>query len=156
MASLRTGVFIIVATALPLDPLVGPAGAAGEDAMSLYEKREKTMKEMGKAMETIAKVAEGELDFGADTLKAAETVERIARNIAGLFPPGSAVGKSRAKPEIWTDWANFERAALLPRAPSARLKAEVETGDVFAIGPALDEVGKTCKSCHDKYRLPKE
>src|SRR5438876_12195420 len=42
---------------------------------------------------------------------AAEKIKASAAKITDLFPPGSTHPKSRAKPEIWTNWAKFEENA---------------------------------------------
>ena len=41
----------------------------------------------------------------------AETLALTAQQIPGLFPEGSLTDKSKAKPEVWQKWAEFESAA---------------------------------------------
>src|SRR5436309_14573310 len=41
----------------------------------------------------------------------AETMALIATQITALFPEGSLTEKSKAKPELWQKWPEFESAA---------------------------------------------
>jgi len=83
---------------------------------------------------------------------AAEKIQADAAKITGLFPPGSSHPKSRAKPEIWTNWAKFETDAKgLQTDASALANAAKSGGDVKA---AADTMFGGCKSCHDDFRVP--
>jgi cytochrome c556 len=90
-------------------------------------------------------------DF-APVAGAAEKIQADAAKITALFPPGSTHEKSRAKPEIWTDWAKFEAGAKdLGTKAGALATAANDKGDVPAAAKALFG---TCKSCHDQFRVP--
>jgi len=87
-----------------------------------------------------------------------DSAAKIAENFsraADLFPEGSDTGdvKTWAKPEIWTDRANFDK--LLDAAHQAAVDLQsVENAD--ELPAALGKLGNDCKSCHDVYRLPKK
>lgn len=149
--------FFMVVGGLALATMVGAAPLApsqAQDAKAAYEKRVANMKAMGGAMGAISKVVKGEANYGPDTVAAAETVLATAKAVPTLFPAGSAVGDSRAKPEIWSDRANFEKGANALAGEAEKLLAAVRTGDKAQIGPALGAAGKVCGSCHDTYRKP--
>src|SRR5258707_10587817 len=80
------------------------AQAAGpEDGKAAFSLREDTMKRMGRALYgTLSRVARGKAEPGPDAVAAAEGVAALAGSLATLFPPGSDVGESRIKPEIFT------------------------------------------------------
>lgn len=85
---------------------------------------------------------------------AAEKIQADAGKIPGLFPPGSTHPKSRAKPEIWTNWPKFEAdVKTLQTDAGALAKAAKSGGDVKA---AADTMFGGCKSCHDDFRVPEK
>ena len=75
---------------------------------------------------------------------------KISRQITEsvtLFPEGSQDDKAR--PEIWTDMADFQ-------AHADDLKAAVasagDAADANSLKAALGLVNVACNACHDKYR----
>jgi cytochrome c556 len=85
---------------------------------------------------------------------AAEKIEAAAAKITGLFPQGSAHPQSRAKPEIWTHWTQFETDAhqLQKRAGELAMVAH-NGGDVPA---GAQNLFAACKTCHDQFRKPEK
>ena len=123
-------------------------------AADAFQERHMAMEAVGEAMKPLGAMAKKAAPFDAAVVKAGATT--IADNIKkaqGLFPAGSGGGTSRAKPEIWTDAAGFEKGMKDAHAAAVALQA---VKDEAAFGPALGALGQTCKSCHDKYRLPKQ
>jgi cytochrome c556 len=85
---------------------------------------------------------------------AAEKIQADAAKATALFPPGSTHPDSRAKPEIWSDWKDFEaRMKDLGTAAGAVAAAAKSAGDVSA---AANKMGESCKGCHEKYRVPEK
>ena len=116
------------------------------------------MKKMGMNMGAIAKVAKGEMAYSEALNANAKAVAEIASNMPALFPAGSGVEESRAKPEIWEDQYKdaFQKDIKNLQAASEQLVAAVETGDPAKIGAALKATGGTCGGCHKQFRKPKE
>ena len=84
----------------------------------------------------------------------AEGINAKARKINPLFPEGSTDPKSRAKPEIWQKWSEFERlTAALEKDSAALAQAARQGGDAQA---AATKMFDSCKSCHDQFRIPEE
>lgn len=83
---------------------------------------------------------------------AAQEISTSAAKIPSLFPPGSTDPKSRAKPNIWTDWKKFEESAKRLEASAGELAMEVQAGG--NIPRKADEMFAACKSCHDQFRVP--
>jgi cytochrome c556 len=84
----------------------------------------------------------------------ADLISADAKKIEALFPAGSTDPNSRAKPEIWTNWAEFQtlRASLQSNAEALAASARRD-GDVREAAKTMFE---TCKSCHEKFRVPDE
>lgn len=86
---------------------------------------------------------------------AARGVARWARALPTLFPDSTAaVTPSRAKPEIWTNKADFEAKAAAYAAAADRLAEAAASGDKQAFADQHRATAATCKSCHDLYQAP--
>jgi cytochrome c556 len=84
----------------------------------------------------------------------ADGIGAKAKKIDVLFPKGSTDPKSRAKPEIWENWAEFARlSAALQKDAAALAQAARDGGDAQAGARAMFE---NCKSCHNQFRVPDE
>lgn len=84
---------------------------------------------------------------------AAKIAEEAGRALA-LFPPGSTHPKSRAKADIWQQWAEFEKLMKQLETDARATVAASETrGDVRQ---AANKMFGNCKSCHDRFRLPEK
>ena len=139
---------LFLAVALPaarahdMKPEDLPAGPI-RDRHELMEGIGKNAKIIGDAMKS------GKFDGVAD---AAAKIQAASAKITGLFPPGSTHEKSRAKPEIWTDWAKFEAETKQLGEKAGALAATAKAGgDVPAGAKALFG---SCKSCHEAFRVP--
>ncbi len=123
-------------------------------AADAYHERHMAMEAVGDAMKPLAAIAKKEAPFDAAVVKRNATA--IAENLekaSGHFPAGSGGGSSRAKAEIWSDAAGFEKAMKEAVAAATALQA---VKDEAAYGAAFGAVGGSCKGCHDKYRLPRQ
>ena len=119
---------------------------------SIYEKRVASMKGQGAAMAAIGKYVKGEADYSPAVEQAAKRLQEHSGAILSEFPEGSTHEKSRARPEIWTDWATFENWAKdLERASEALVQAAAVQSKQ-KMGAALGAAGKTCGGCHDAFR----
>jgi cytochrome c556 len=123
-------------------------------AADAYQDRHMAMETVGDAMKSLGAIAKKQAPFDTAVVKAnATTIADHLKIAQGLFPAGSGGGESRAKPEIWTDAAGFEKVMKEAQAAAVALSS---VSDEAAYGPALGALGSSCKSCHDKYRLPKQ
>ena len=132
---------------------VGSA-AAVVIAADAFQDRHMAMEAVGDAMKSLGAIAKKQAPFDAAVVKAnATTIADHLKMASTLFPAGSGGGKSLAKPEIWTDPAGFEKGMKDSLAAAVALQS---VSDEAAYGPALGALGGNCKSCHDKYRIPKQ
>lgn len=83
----------------------------------------------------------------------AARVAALAPMLPEGFPEGSYVaGKTDAKPEIWTNRAEFDELMRKLAAKSAALAEVAKDGDLAKAKPAFKELTQVCKSCHDKFK----
>ena len=103
----------------------------------------------------LVKMVKGAAPFDAATVKKnAEVIAKKLEEASKLFPEGSDKGKTRAKPEIWTNRAEFD-AIMKTAIEKARALMNVDSPEKLA--PAVMELGgKGCKACHEKFRKPKD
>jgi cytochrome c556 len=81
-----------------------------------------------------------------------EGIALWAAAIPGLFPPGSAAADSRAKPEIWSNQADFAaKASNLERA-AKRLAELGRAGDTTGFVAQAPQIEAACAACHAAYR----
>lgn len=86
----------------------------------------------------------------------AETIALNAMHIPVLFPEGSGSEKSRAKPEIWQKWAEFEKAAQNLQAQAEKLRDTAKSKNADATQALVKDFSKTtCDICHTPFRAPR-
>jgi cytochrome c556 len=130
------------------------AAAAAADGQAVFEKRADTMKQLGKPFYlTLGRAAKGSQPIGPDTVAAAETVTALAKQLQpDLFAPGSDVGGSKIKPEIFTQ---PERVAALiddVHKAVAPLVAAAQSGDKAQLSAAFAAAAQACAACHKSFR----
>ncbi|MBV1960387.1 MAG: cytochrome c [Immundisolibacteraceae bacterium] len=68
------------------------------------------------------------------------------------FIADSRIGDTTAKPEVWTERAEFEIQMDTMISAAEKLFEVSKAGDLDAIRPQFGALGKSCKSCHDDFR----
>ena len=123
-------------------------------AMRRMHERHEGMEQIGKSF----KLAGRSLKSGTTDLNvvrsAAATITRLAARSATWFPAGTGpdIGKTRAKQEIWRRPADFvARFSAFEQAASA-FDAAARSGNMAVVQSRFNDLGKTCKACHDTYR----
>lgn len=151
LAGLLIGIAFAVLGITPSMSDTLPTGQA------LVEFREKQLKAGAGAMEFLAQYD------GSDPEKAkaaAKVLDDNANAILSWFPEGSGPGgagieKTRAKPEIWSNWADFQAKAKGFDDAVGELVSVAGGPDADQIHAAVGKVGEACKACHESYRGPK-
>jgi cytochrome c556 len=144
-----------LATALIAALAVAGASVAAS-SMDVIKDRHEAMEDVGGAMKKLAAIAKKEAPFDAGVVeKNAGIIAEALTKSADLFPEGSDKGdvETWAKPEIWSDYADFKEKLETAEAEAVALQSvALET----AFGPALGKLGNACKACHKTYRRPKD
>jgi cytochrome c556 len=128
--------------------------APPEDGKAAFERREDTMKHMGRPFYLgIRRVVKGTTAYGPDTVTAAETVATLASTLdKTLFPPGSDVAESKIKPEIFAANDHVDQLIAAVKTATKQLVPAVKTGDKAAISAAYTAVYNACNTCHKEFR----
>ena len=85
----------------------------------------------------------------------AEALSLHAQRIPGLFPEGSLTDKSKAKPDIWQKWPEFQAAAKNLENRSATLRDQAMAKDGAAVTATVANFGRdACGACHTPFRVP--
>lgn len=133
------------------------AAATGGTAYVAYAQadvikaRKDNRQELRKAMGEVKKVIDDKGSAAAVVPVAMKMVE-LEKAFVGMFPAGSNVGDTKALPTIWSDMAGFQAASKATETAAGALAEAGKSGDLTRVAAAFGEVGKSCGTCHDKYR----
>lgn len=128
------------------------AQAAPDDAIKY---RQTIFETLGANLTGVVMNLKGEVAFPDAVAVHARTVAATAplvipameQNTAG---EGSAA--TEALDKIWDNWDDFTSKAEDMQTAAVRLAELAEGGDMQALGAQVQELGGTCKACHDEYR----
>ncbi len=145
----------IAAVAVAAMPNVADAQMAGK----AIDSRRALMKNNGKNMKVIVGFMKKGMGTAADAAKSARMIASNTAQLPNHYPKGTAqgsgAGNTRAKAEIWTEWARFAGASAKGTELALKLAMAADTGDKGAIGKAMGALGKGCGGCHKPFRGPK-
>lgn len=156
---LHTRIQVGIGAACLMVAILAGAGVAVSHggATGVVKERMEAMKDMGVRMKAMAAMVRGRTPFDAASAReAADIIAAHARDVPRLFPNGSRHGPSEAVEKIWLEWPQFvaEAKALEDRADAlGRQTATAKSG--ADLGRAFGDIGRSCKSCHDRYREKK-
>jgi cytochrome c556 len=88
----------------------------------------------------------------ATLLKNAQILNTTAARILPLFPVGSGVGQTNARPEIWTNWPVFAAKATALQQQADLLAQAVEEGNIEKVTAQARVVSQACAACHQDFR----
>ena len=139
---IRTFLFAGCAAALISLSSLGASAGVIEDRKANFKANNASMRAIAAAL--------GNGDF--DTITAeAKKIAAWAEVMPDYFPEGSGEGSS-ARPEIWTDFVGFKDAAEANYYAAQDLITVAAKQDAASAREALQAIGATCKSCHQKYK----
>jgi len=109
---------------------------------------------VGGHMKGMVAVLKGQVPHKENLPLHAKAMADLSQMVAKNFPPDSDFGDTRAKAIIWESQADFKEKVAAFQAAASNL-AKADPNDMKTFGGAVGALGKTCKSCHDKYREEK-
>jgi len=125
------------------------------DPEEVIGNRQAALREIGAAFKGITDELRKSQPMMALIRQYAKQIDDLAKQQHLWFPPGTGPEseiETAAKPEIWQKPAEFKAGQTAMAEQAAKL-AQVAAGtDVKAIRAEWQALGRTCKSCHDKFR----
>lgn len=108
------------------------------------------MATIGKNTKVLGDMAGGKAPFDAAAAASAkEAILAATTEIAPKFEPQASDPNSEAKPEIWTNWADFVSKAEAAKTAATALDAS----SLDTVKAGMGALGGACKACHTDYRL---
>jgi len=153
-ARLRLGASAIVIGALAMGIAAGCAGKSmSKGSGDVVADRQRLMKLQGASwMDIQAKAKAGNIEGIAVN---AENISLYAPHIPMYFPEGSGTEKSKAKPEIWQKWPEFQAAAKNLETQSGKLRDAAKAKNEQATQDIVKDFGRNaCGTCHTPFRVP--
>jgi cytochrome c556 len=132
---------------------------AGKDTHpdKLVTKRQAVFKKFTKTLEPMGLVARDRSDYiKAEFVANAQALQELSKQPWVYFSADGNYQPSRAKPEVWTQADDFKKAQTNYLSAVDQLVAVSGNADMPAIKNAVDEVQKSCKTCHDQFRLDRK
>lgn len=152
MRPARLGACVIATTVI----LATVTAVAHQGATGIVKERMETMSAIARELKTLAAMVKSNEVDGTAAKEIGARVAEDARRVPDQFPEGSLSDVSEARDTIWTDFADFEdKSADLATAAAALAERDAASLDRTALAQALKRMGRTCKSCHESYRLKK-
>ncbi|MEM7043411.1 MAG: cytochrome c [Pseudomonadota bacterium] len=142
----------MIAVGAPASWVTAHVGATG-----IVKERMDVMKGMAEAMKVMGAMVKGEAPFEPAVIadKAGYLAEH-ANRIPEMTPEGSNDHPSEALPAIWQSWDDYVADADELAIEGAKLVEIATNGaDEAAMKAQYLKVGKTCGTCHDRFRKPK-
>ena len=122
------------------------------DSEGLIKYRKNVMKSTRSHMGAIADILKNRLPLQAHFADHAKSIYQNSKMTLSMFPKGSGLGDTKAKPSIWKNWSKFEAATKDFVRESAKLVKVAESGDIKTFVQQVRATGKTCGGCHRHFR----
>jgi cytochrome c556 len=139
--------------------VVVAAGCATEKKMAksgsgdIVADRQRLMKLHGQVWADIQAKAKANNIEGIEV--SAETLAINAQYIPAMFPEGSLTDKSKAKPEVWQKWPEFEAASKKMESEAIRLRDASKAKNAQLTQDIVKDFGRNaCGACHTPFRVP--
>ena len=131
---------------------------AHSGATGVMKERMDLMKGMADSMKIMGAMFKGETAFDpAVVMENAGFLVEHAPMIPEMTPEGSNDHPSEALPVIWQAWYDYVADSDALAEEGAKLVDLVKNGaDQAAAREQYVKLGKTCGTCHDRFRKPKE
>lgn len=145
--SVSPGAKLLLALALPLVPLSAVHGQAEDPVLA----RQLVMQALDDDAEALGMIVARAVP-PAKMAEHARNIAKHAKESYESFKPKAPGGS--AKPEIWTNWADYSKRMEEFVVNSEKMAKIAETGDINAVTEIMIDA-MPCKSCHDVYRTKK-
>lgn len=148
MNFVRTGLLSITMAACAL-----PAVAQFRKPEDAVKYRQSVMSVMGTHFYgRLGPMANGRVAFdGHAAAEHADLIAALSKLPFVAFGPGTDVGKTDVKPNVWTESAKFKDLSEKMQAKVTELAAAAKTGNADNLKVAYRATADACKACHDAF-----
>ena len=152
--SLRLSLSVLVLALLVAAGFAACSGEPPDDHPGQpVTKRRAIFKQFAKTLEPMGLVAREREPYKREKFLAqAEELARLAPEPWPYFTPDANYPPSRAKPEVWSQAAEFTKAREQYVAATQTLLAAAKGDDLDAMRRAVNAVQDQCTSCHKQFR----
>ncbi len=136
--TILVGTLILAGAAFAKEGVQDPTVKARMDLMGVIAANTKVLGEM----------AGGKTTFTAEAAATAKANLAAAAEVPAKFEPQATDPLSDARPEVWTNWADFvtKSEALLAQAEA------LDTSSLESVQAGMAGIGGACKACHSVYK----
>lgn len=117
--------------------------------------RQSVMNVIGRAFTPMVNMAQDKIPYNKEVVvRNTQIIDTLVGLPWPAFGPGTEKGApTKADMKVWSDQAKFKESSEKMQQSVTKLSQTVKGGDEKAIKAAIGDLGKTCKSCHDDFRL---
>jgi cytochrome c556 len=133
--------------------------AAEMDVEQVIDARQRNLRDMGAAFKAITDQLKRSTPNLQEIASYANSLQEIAVSQKQWFPAGSgpeAGIKTAAKPEIWTQAAEFKKWEDDLTTALDLLVKTAAGKDIEAVRHQQEQVGKVCAGCHKQFRVKED
>jgi cytochrome c556 len=142
------GLAVVVAAGCASDKKMVKSGSG-----DIVADRQRLMKLHGQVWADIQAKAKANNIEGIEV--SAETLAINSQYIPALFPEGSLTEKSKAKPEVWQKFPEFEAAAAKMGTEAVKLRDAAKAKNAQLTQDIVKDFGRNaCGTCHTPFRVP--
>lgn len=124
-------------------------------ARQAIENRQAVFKLIGNNFKPVGEILRGNSSYeSVDVDKYAARVAFLSGFLPDAFPDISQSGETQAKPEVWSNRADFNKRLndFAQHASALSQLVAQHSGNSDAFKAAARAVAQDCKGCHDNYR----
>jgi cytochrome c556 len=119
----------------------------------LVTKRRAIFKQFTRTLEPMGMVARDRKDYNPREFNiSALELQKLSTQPWAYFTPDSNYPPTHAKPEVWQQSAEFKLAQENFQTSVNRLTQAAHGSDLDLIKASVNEVQKSCKTCHNQFR----
>jgi cytochrome c556 len=142
------GLAVVVAAGCASDKKMIKSGSG-----DIVADRQRMMKLHGQVWADIQAKAKANNIEGIEV--SAETLAINAQYIPAMFPEGSLTDKSKAKPEVWQKFPEFEAASKKMETEAIKLRDASKAKNAQLTQDIVKDFGRNaCGACHTPFRVP--
>lgn len=144
--------YSIVATSCILSFFFMLPTQAEDEADHVIKYRQYLMQSISSHYKSLKYLTSGKISQPAQWLPHAIALKDVSGMVEGAFPEGSDFGDTDAKESIWENKDDFHQKARDSAKLAQDMVQLIQNKDHEGAKVQVGKIGKSCKSCHKKYR----